>query len=912
MQGMPNFTSEIEEITPQKGKVRILVVSDDPRLCTGFGKVHRYIHHALRQREDFQVVSVGWYPPRDPRAETKKNKGDGPIITNNFGWNIIPCEVGIHDSNGEITVPRTLYIFKPHVVITIGDPWFVKAVCRARLKMDFTWIGYVPIDGVSIGKEHAEVLDKMDYIVAYSGWGRDVIKQCLPHREVHVINHGTDTDIYFPIDRNQAREETGFKSIFGDDFVVGWVARNTPRKRVDIALEAFKWFIEGSLTCKNCNNLIPESKVSEKDFRSAMTCPACNGHLTKVPRKEDVKLYLHCAPYERDGFDIEELMRVYGLDQEVIQPESIRVGVGVTEKFMNKLYNCLDSLINTSEAEGWGMPLHEAMAVGVPVVAPDFGGYLGDLLIHLQTGFLAENRCAIRDPNSGYTRVYVEPRSIAMWLDLIYYYKRSDLETFWKRWNVTEDEPMYQAWKKDERFIDNIIHSAQIRAAELNWKYVGDQWVHFVDQVAVPKQKERIKDYLKSFASQDQKIVFAISDLASHLDAKAFGPELTFNQTLGKIATLAGYEVIHVGYAKNRMPNTAYGMFKDTSYGDAPVHRIEAVYGAGGSDEFVEAARPSVIFAHGFGLPEACRLSKKYNIPMVSFVYHWEGICGNSMRMATCHLNCSSCSAFLDKTHEKVFNSFMEALEHSEVIVFPSQFAKNLFFGQWGKAFKNKDKKSLVLYPSVDTTDTNVMFTAEDEINPEFITLMRGREEKGSLVFIDIANQMKDRKFLIVDVDDQVTVENLGNQKHIIGVRKTTEVARIYSRTDLVVVPSLTPDMFSRVAIEAIANGIPVLASSVGAMSEFLPLTALIREYWDSNAWVTAIRDLKGKKRTELIRELQDAYKRYRENSKQQQINFEGIVRSICSKTASAMEPSQSSTQSCVDTTLESSQPEIV
>jgi glycosyltransferase involved in cell wall biosynthesis len=139
-----------------------------------------------------------------------------------------------------------------------------------------------------------------------------------------VIPHGVDTAWFRPPsaeERARARRALGL----GSSFTVGAVGANSFRKRFDLILASFALFAAGE----------PGARM-----------------LIKTDR-----------PVSREGRDLGELAgragvagRVRVLAEE-LSPEGMR-----------ELYWALDLLLNLSEWEGFGLPVLEAMACGLPVV----------------------------------------------------------------------------------------------------------------------------------------------------------------------------------------------------------------------------------------------------------------------------------------------------------------------------------------------------------------------------------------------------------------------------------------------------------------------------------------------------------------------------------------------------------------
>lgn len=82
-------------------------------------------------------------------------------------------------------------------------------------------------------------------------------------------------------------------------------------------------------------------------------------------------------------------------------------------------------------------------------------------------------------------------------------------------------------------------------------------------------------------------------------------------------------------------------------------------------------------------------------------------------------------------------------------------------------------------------------------------------------------------------LDDVVAVE---------GDRPIDEVLR---GAAIVIVPSQWPEPFGRTAFEAMAAGVPVLASRTGGLPEFVPAEQLVADFADPDAWRAAIAELR-------------------------------------------------------------------
>ncbi|HEX8685275.1 MAG TPA: glycosyltransferase, partial [Pyrinomonadaceae bacterium] len=114
-------------------------------------------------------------------------------------------------------------------------------------------------------------------------------------------------------------------------FIVLNANRNQPRKRIDTTVRGFALFA--------------------KD---------------KPP---NVHLFLHMG-VEDVGWNVVRLARRYGVEDRVLMSSLNKVIQGVSPRQLNLVYNACDVGLNTSSAEGWGLPSFEHAATRAAQVVP--------------------------------------------------------------------------------------------------------------------------------------------------------------------------------------------------------------------------------------------------------------------------------------------------------------------------------------------------------------------------------------------------------------------------------------------------------------------------------------------------------------------------------------------------------------
>ena len=214
-----------------------------------------------------------------------------------------------------------------------GDPknptngWFLK-IDTSPAKVCF-WYPSDGGGGMPMGCDL--ILRKCEMPIAYSKFAQKQVKDYYG-LDTDYIPLGTDTKHFHRYNdekRNLLRKQWGLN----DKYVVGVVARNQPRKFLDRTIKAFR-------------------KVADK-----------------IP---EAVLLMHTDP--NDGaapISLPHLIKRYNLENR-IRFTGMNAMNSFHEQQMVDVYNLMDCFFLSTSGEGWGIPLVEAMACEVPVVATDY------------------------------------------------------------------------------------------------------------------------------------------------------------------------------------------------------------------------------------------------------------------------------------------------------------------------------------------------------------------------------------------------------------------------------------------------------------------------------------------------------------------------------------------------------------
>lgn len=126
-----------------------------------------------------------------------------------------------------------------------------------------------------------------------------------------------------------------------------------------------------------------------------------------------------------------------------------------------------------------------------------------------------------------------------------------------------------------------------------------------------------------------------------------------------------------------------------------------------------------------------------------------------------------------------------------------------------------------VVYPPIDLGEC-----ISDRHDPVHVTMVNPRDVKGIDTTLAVAALLPHRSFVLqeawaLDPDERATLLARIRRLPHVRLRPVTErMADVYQETAVLIAPSRVVETFGRVALEAAANGIPVVASRSGGLPE--------------------------------------------------------------------------------------------
>lgn len=195
-------------------------------------------------------------------------------------------------------------------------------------------IAYTVWESTEFPPSWLEKLERADGIWIPSAWGRSVlIDNGVSESQIRVVPEGVDPELFNPD-----------------------IAPTNALK----AFEGFKFLNVGRFEARKGTSLLIKSFDAE------------------FGPDDDVRLVLACDNHHDPDFDIARILR----DLQLQRPDRIVVIPPVrSHARFAELFRACDAFVSPFRAEGWGLPICEAMACALPVIATDYSGpteFMGD------------------------------------------------------------------------------------------------------------------------------------------------------------------------------------------------------------------------------------------------------------------------------------------------------------------------------------------------------------------------------------------------------------------------------------------------------------------------------------------------------------------------------------------------------
>ena len=416
--------------------LRILWKSNAPHVGSGYGIQANSLLPRLAKHPSVEEIGIfGYWGIQGGMAELPVGLGIPGIepramvhypTTPTDGW-------------GNDVVAQHAQHFGAHVVITLMDTWVLRPDYGHQ---GFLWIPYSPVDHEPIPPKVLNGLRRAYHPIAYSKHAsREYTINGLDH---HYIPHGVETSIYKPYGKDGKAQAKAFIGFEPDNFVIGTVGANKgwpSRKGYPELFEAFSIFRK---------------------------------------RHPEARLFAHTSISDttHNGLSLDTLATLYGIEDYARFTLPYQQLIGLTPREMCRLYNGLDVFCLPSMGEGFGIPIIEAQACGIPVIVSDW------------TACAELCGSGIRVPMAKKIPTPLESFQAYVDVDAL----------------VAAMETMHKVWKNKDEYA-GMSEAACTFASAYDWEtLVRDEWFPFIDWLWERVQVKTMQRSMPTTVSQDVSI----------------------------------------------------------------------------------------------------------------------------------------------------------------------------------------------------------------------------------------------------------------------------------------------------------------------------------------------------------------------------------------------------------------------
>jgi len=394
-------------------KKKVLVQTDFSLAKTGFGRNARAILTNLYNLNKYEIVhyccglpnghpelhktpwkSIGSLP-NNPHEIEQLNKD--PFLARQAGY-------------GALLLDQVIDQEKPDVYIAVQDIWGVD------FAIDKPWFNkissaiWTTLDSLPILESAIKCAPKVKNYWIWSNFATKALHK-LGHKHIKTVHGAIDDSNFYRLsdfDRNQLRKKN---NIDQNAFIIGFVFRNQLRKSVPNLLQGYALWKKNNPNTKN-TYLLLHTHWSEgwNIYKLADEIG--------VDKKEILTTYIckNCGEYEIKNFQGQDIKCPYCQAEK--GQTTTNVGVGVTEKQLNEVYNFMDVYCHPFTSGGQEIPIQEAKLTELITLVTNYS--CGEEMCEPDAGSLSLEWSEYREHGTEFIKASTKPESIANQINHVY------------------------------------------------------------------------------------------------------------------------------------------------------------------------------------------------------------------------------------------------------------------------------------------------------------------------------------------------------------------------------------------------------------------------------------------------------------------------------------------------------------
>jgi glycosyltransferase involved in cell wall biosynthesis len=255
--------------------------------------------------------------------------------------------------------------------------------------------------------------------------------------------------------------------------------------------------------------------------------------------------------------------------------------------------------------------------------------------------------------------------------------------------------------------------------------------------------------------------------------------------------------------------------------------------------DVIKNASPDVVLTQQTVVAPSVEICREFGIKSVVFIQNVDPFCLGSFWSGhpwKCRYRCIGCKDSGPRLLQYPFflshiRKFRMRISGSDAIIANSEFMRRTLDEILGV-------DSVVIEPVTGFVGSPLTPTTSGKI-----LLFSPVDYKGVDLALEVAGMMRNEMFRFVGNAKRRTVERISSAENVEYVPWVKDPSEVYSDAKLLIVPSVIPEGFGMVCVEAMSRGIPCVVSDVGALPETIGFGGdSVSPHSDPSAWVSILR----------------------------------------------------------------------
>lgn len=285
-----------------------------------------------------------------------------------------------------------------------------------------------------------------------------------------------------------------------------------------------------------------------------------------------------------------------------------------------------------------------------------------------------------------------------------------------------------------------------------------------------------------------------------------------------------GFQCVWVAFSRNTRIRTTI-----QSKGDCIYHTYHGYPNEKRFEKILQTYCPDLIHLQGPIIYLALPFYKKYRLPLLIGFHFWTGVFRPNEKGGFDNKD------ILDNITALTLDPICQETKLALEFYVASDFINTVIASLGGQEISN------VIYP-IPPPEHYLVFK-EGIKTQKYITIVNTNRGKGGDLFLEIVKEIKELPFLAIcnepnhdGLDEAIGREINGR------MLPYSEMKEVYATTRILLIPSHVDETFSRVAYEGAANGILILTTGKGFISQLLGEAGIYLDEEDVKGWIEAIR----------------------------------------------------------------------